>query len=140
MSNTTKVIIALVVVAVIAGGAVLMAGGGDDTANTGSNGTNNSNNSDGEDAEVAATITYTDSGFSPSSVTVKSGQAIRVVNESSGVVGPSSDSHPAHDQNTELNFPDIDPGQSATMTVTTKGAWGMHNHLKEDHGTTIIVE
>lgn len=139
MDKTAKIIIALAVVAAVAGGAILLTGSKDDAANTGSNTPNNSDTG-GSEAVVAATITYTDSGFSPATVTVKAGEAIRVVNNSGGVVGPSSDSHPAHDQNTELNFPDIDPGQGAAVTVTTKGIWGLHNHLKEDHHMTIIVE
>ncbi len=141
MSNTTKIIIALAVVAAVAAGAILLTGDKDKTANNGSNNTNNSNNSsDDENIPAAATITYTDAGFSPASTTVKSGEAIRIVNQSSGVVGPSSDPHPTHNINTEINFPDIDPGESATVTVTEKGTWGLHNHLKDDHRATIIVE
>src|SRR5687768_13955837 len=104
MNNTTKIIIALAVVAAVAAGAILLTGDRH-TTNNGSNNTNNS--SDDENVTAAATITYTDSGFSPASTTVKSGEAIKIVNQSSDVVGPSSHPHPAHNINTEINFPDI---------------------------------
>ncbi len=141
MNNITKIIIALVVVAAIAGGAILLTGNKDKNTNTGPNNTNNSSNSDnGENPAATETITYTDDGFSPATITVKSGDSIRFVNNSSSTVQPSSGPHPVHTANPELNFPEIAAGQSATMTVTTKGTWSLHNHLKEDHHATIIVE
>jgi len=146
MNKTTNVIIAVVAVVVIAAGAVLLFGnkGGDDNSNgTNTNTTNNSDASDNTelaDDEIAVTITYTNSGFSPSSVTVPAGSAVRIVNESDDTVAPSSDNHPTHTLNPELNFPDIEPGQSATMVVSGTGTWGIHNHYKDDHRATIVVE
>lgn len=149
MNKTTNVIIAVVAVAVIAVGAVLLFGnkgdespkGTDTTTGTNSPSTpDNSGNSELADDEIAATITYTNDGFNPSRVTVPAGSAIRIVNESSKTAAPSSDNHPTHTLNPELNFPDIGPGQSATMVVSETGTWGIHDHYDADKRATVVVE
>jgi plastocyanin len=142
MSNATKIIIAIVVVVVIALGAMLLTNKSDNTTGTTNTPSNSDTSDDTELSEeaVAATITYTNSGFSPATVTVPAGSAVRIVNESSDTVAPSSDNHPEHTLNPQINFPDILPGQSATMFVTEPGTWGYHNHYKEDHQGTIVVE
>lgn len=143
MSKTTNGIVAVAAVAVIAIGAFLLfgnkkAGDSPNAANT--------NTSDAfdrvelTDDEIAATITYTSSGFNPSRVTVPAGSALLIINESDDVVAPSSDNHPTHTLNPELNFPDIRPGQSATMVLTKTGTWGIHDHYDADKRATVIVE
>lgn len=139
MSKTTNIIIAIVAVVVIAGGGVLLFGN-KDTSNSDINTGSTADTADTTEAEVAATVTYTNDGFSPASVTVPSGSALRIVNNSDEAVGPRSDPHPAHNLNPELNFSDIEPGQSATMVLTEQGTWGYHNTLKEDHRGTVTVE
>lgn len=146
MNNTTKLIIAVIAVVVIAGGAILLTGNksGNSDTNGGTTNTPGTSDTSGDtqlaDDEIAATITYTNSGFSPSSVTVPSGGAVRIINNSDDDVAPSSDNHPEHTLNPELNFPDIEPGQSATVVATEKGTWGIHNHYQDDHRATIVVE
>src|SRR5262249_34266943 len=93
-----------------------------------------------DDQQDAATITYTSDGFNPSSVTVASGSTIKIVNNSNDVIKPSSNPPPTHTDNPELNFSDIEPGQSATKVLTTKGTWGYHNHYQDDQHATIIVQ
>lgn len=92
------------------------------------------------EAEAAAVITYTDDGFSPSTVKVKSGQVILVKNDSSGDLQFSSDEHPTHELNDELNHIVINPGESQSFDVTEVGTWGYHNHLNSSHGGTIVAE
>jgi cysteinyl-tRNA synthetase len=55
-------------------------------------------------------------------------------------VSPDDDGVAGADRAHTVDTPDIDPDQSATMTVTTTGTWGLHNHLKEDHHMTVVVE
>lgn len=86
------------------------------------------------------TITYTDNGFSPSSITVKSGTTLTVTNSSSHVLQFDSDPHPEHTDNTELNVNIVSKAQSKTFTVTRTGTFGYHNHLNEDDRGTIVVE
>lgn len=95
-----------------------------------------SNPSSGE-----TTITYTDDGFEPATVTIKKGDTLRVSNQSSGELEFSSDNHPAHTDNAELNMAVLRPGASETLSVTRAGTWGFHNHLKSgDTGTLIVTE
>jgi plastocyanin len=94
-----------------------------------------------EDSDaVAATITYGNSGFSPSSVTVKAGESIKVTNSSSSDLDFASDPHPVHTDEPELNAGSIAPGSSKTFKVSNKGTWGFHNHENENHEGTIIVQ
>lgn len=90
--------------------------------------------------EAAATITYTDNGFEPSSVTVKSGDRVEVKNNSSKSMQFSSAPHPSHTQNRELNQNTLPPGGSQTFVVTTKGTWIYHDHLQASNTGTLVVE
>lgn len=85
------------------------------------------------------TITYTDNGFTPPALTVKKGDMLRVVNQSPYELEFSSDDHPAHTDNPELNMSALQPGGSSTLLVTRTGTWGFHNHLKPDHDGTLTV-
>lgn len=130
MSKTTKIILAVVLVAVIAGGALVLSGGKEKNKTVSSDG----------DQSVSATITYDNNGFSPATVTVTSGASVRITNNSSEDLNPSSDPHPIHTKNSELNIGDIEPGQSKTFMLTAKGTWGYHNHYNSGKRGTIIVE
>jgi len=159
MNKTTSAIIAVVAVAVIAVGAVLLFGnknddsaGSNNTSTSTSTSTNTSANqqtgfsSDVDGAEpsevegMVVALTYTKDGFSPRQVTVPAGGTLKIVNESNKTTAPSSDNHPTHTLNPELNFPDIRPGQSATMVLTKTGTWGIHDHYDADKRATVVVE
>jgi plastocyanin len=88
----------------------------------------------------AATITYSDSGFSPGNVTVKVASTVTIKNTSSGPLQFDSDPHPAHTDDPELNVGIVEPGQSMTFTVNVKGTHGYHNHLDASQKGTIIAE
>jgi plastocyanin len=131
------IILAILVVASTVVAAVMMSG--DESASEETT-TPSGNGGQSSEEQVAATITYTDSSFSPAEVTVTSGQSITFVNNSDSKIEPSSDSHPTHDKNPELNAGDIEPGESKTITLTTVGTWGYHNHYNTSKRGTIIVE
>lgn len=144
MNKTSKVILAVVVVVAIAAALiVMMAGSKDNKSNNTSNSTTNSSATQPQASTnqegVAATVTYTSSGFSPSSVTVKSGDKIKFVNNSDSAIQPSSDPHPVHTDNPELNVGQIQPGESSTITVANKGTWGMHNHFNSSQKVTVVI-
>ncbi|HEX6415916.1 MAG TPA: cupredoxin domain-containing protein [Candidatus Saccharimonadales bacterium] len=87
------------------------------------------------------TVMYTDSGFEPKNVTAKKGDTLRVVNESANGLQFSSDSHPTHRDNPELNMDTLEPGESGMLALTKAGEWGFHNHLKdEDTGVLTVTE
>ena len=81
-------------------------------------------------ASATATIVYNDNGFSPAQTTVNAGQTITFTNQSSEQIQVDSDPHPVHTDDPQLNVGVIGAGQSKTVTVTTKGSFGIHNHLE----------
>lgn len=89
-------------------------------------------------------VTYTDSGFSPASLTIKSGENITWVNNAESKVQVGSASHPTHTVNQELTgnsfIIELAPGQSRTVQLIKKGEWGYHDHLRSGMTGTIIVE
>ncbi len=145
----SKTIVAIVVaVAIVAGGAyVLVHKSGTKTNSTSSSNTqttsptnSQSSGSSGSNQNSAATITYSDSGFSPSTLTVKSGTTVTITNNSSSLLQFDSNPHPAHTDDVELNVGTVSPGKSQTFTVTKTGSFGYHNHLNSGDTGMIIVQ
>lgn len=93
-----------------------------------------------EQKTPAATITYTDNGFAPASINVHAGDVVKVVNNSSHNLQFSSDPHPVHTKDTELNQQTLRPGESQTFDVTKKGTFGFHDHIDSTKTGTITVE
>jgi plastocyanin len=77
-----------------------------------------------------AEIDMTDSGFSPSNITVKSGTVVIFKNTSSKTYWPASNPHPTH---TDLPGFDalrgLNNGETYSFTFTKLGVWGFHDHL-----------
>jgi len=97
-------------------------------------------NSTDEEQQVAATITYTDDGFDPSTLTVKSGDTVRVENRSSSEFSLNSGDHPTHTKASELNVGEVPQNGSRTFTMTKRGTWPFHNHNNPTHEGMITVE
>lgn len=142
-----KAVVAVMAVVIIGAGVLALTKDDKpaDTSNTpaSSNQNNGNNESQAEPEETeqaAGTITYTGSGFSPETLTVKSGDTVTVRNESSRTIEFESDPHPAHTSNTELNIDTIRPGESKTFTVNRTGTFGYHDHLDSSKTGTIIVQ
>lgn len=95
---------------------------------------------DPSDKPVTATITYSDDGFSPSKITVKSGDNIAIKNASANDMQFDSDPHPVHTNNPELNVDLVSPGQTMIFTAHTKGTFGYHDHLNPGDTGTIVVQ
>ena len=93
-----------------------------------------------EGQEAAATIVYTDSGFEPSTITIKSGDTVRIENKSSMPLSFNSADHPSHTKQPELNIGDVPEGGSREFVVTKVGTWGYHNHDNATDTGTIIVQ
>ena len=87
----------------------------------------------------SATITFTDDGFTPRDITVQRGTTVTIKNESSESVQFSSDDHPSHRDNSEMNLGTLSPGESTTYTANTPGVWGYHDHLNDSLTGTITV-
>lgn len=145
MGKGVKVGVIIIIIALAAGGitwALTDSNTGKKTDNTHHDSTTHSHNSatqypvENNAEPVAATIAYTANGFDPDTVTVKSGDKVRIVNNNAkGQLEFGSDPHPSHTDNPELNTGDIEHGYSATIIVSKTGKWGFHNHYKpSDHG------
>jgi plastocyanin len=80
-------------------------------------------------------------GFSPSTLTVESGETVTFENASDEDKWPASNVHPTH----EL-YPDFDAknavlsGESYSFRFERAGRWGYHDHLNPDVQGTIVVE
>ncbi len=87
------------------------------------------------------TITYTDNGYVPTSVTIKAGMTVTFVNESSGGMWTASAVHPTHQ-----GLPGFDQlkasgnGTSYSYTFQNVGEWGFHNHVAPTHFGKVVVE
>lgn len=144
------IIIALIVVLGLAGlGYAMSRDNAENNSNTTNTNTANTdktadqeleNTNQNQQANMADTIEYTNSGFSSSTLTVKAGTTITIKNSSSRPLQFSSDDHPEHTNDPELNTRTLSPGGAQTLTVTVKGKHGIHNHLNDSHGATLIVE
>lgn len=88
----------------------------------------------------AATITYSDNGFSPAKLTVQSGSTVTIKNTSSQPMQLDSNPHPVHTDDTDLNVGLVEPGQSKTFTVHKTGTFGYHNHLNPSDTGTIVIQ
>lgn len=102
--------------------------------------TTTTNSSSTNSQTAASVIKYTSSGFSPSSITIKSGQSVTFENDSSSLLQVDSNPHPIHTENTELNIGSIAVGQQQSVVLTKTGSWGYHNHLNPTDTGTIIVQ
>jgi len=105
-------------------------------------------------APLSATVTYTDAGFSPSTVTISQGGTVTFVDKSTSGMWIASNPHPAHSgydgtsRSTHCAvgytgakpFDECASGSSFSFTFTKSGTWGYHNHEADENGGTIIVQ
>lgn len=142
MSRASKVIITTVIVVVIIalGWIIIRTMNTNDSADTPSEPNQTELSNDEATQDVALSISYNGTKFSPANETVRVGDRIEVVNNSQNVMEFASDQHPTHNDNSELNVGDIQPGERATFTVLTPGTWGFHDHYNATAGGELIVE
>lgn len=86
-------------------------------------------------------VELTDSGFSPTEVTVKKGQKVKFINKTTGKMSVASDPHPDH-----TIYPEFDQYKTSQrgmvefeFTFDKVGEWGYHNHLNSSQIGKIIV-
>jgi|GEM_PF-1434690 len=100
------------------------------------------------------TITYTDSGFAPETVTIKKGDTVKFVNNSSRAFWPATNVHPTHTAYPGSNIKKcqtaqagdifdacrpVNPGESYSFTFDQIGEWRYHDHLRANQGGKVIV-
>lgn len=91
-------------------------------------------------AATANTISISDTGFSPATVTVKSGTTVTFMNNGQALHWPASNPHPVH---TDLSGFDaqkgLATGESYSFTFTKTGTWGFHDHLNAAMKGSVVV-
>jgi plastocyanin len=140
MSAAVKVIVALVVLAALGSSGYALFHKSSPNTTTSRTDSTSTQTSKRSQAPASATITFSDSGFSPSVTTVKAGDTVRVTNKSSQELDFDSDPHPEHTDEPELNVGPVSPGESKTFIVTRTGHWGFHDHLNPGFTGTLNVD
>ncbi len=85
------------------------------------------------------TITLDKNGFSPKTVTIKVGGAIRWKNMSGDKQTVNSDDYPNNQLHRELNFGVFNNESTVVYTFTKSGTYGYHNQFKPEQKGEIIV-
>lgn len=85
-------------------------------------------------------VKLTDTGFSPISVTIKTGQTVRWTNTSKKDATVNSNPHPAHNLNRFLNLGEFPPESSFQVTFEKAGTYNYHNHLNPRQQGIIIAK
>ncbi len=100
--------------------------------------------------EPDAFVTFSDSGYSPSSVTIKKGQKVRFMNNSNRDFWPASAIHPTHSVYPQKSLSDClgssfdacratPPGGNWEFQFNEVGTWRYHDHLSANRTGTIVV-
>ena len=107
-----------------------------------------------ETTPISTTVTYTDSGFSPSSITVAKDGKVTFVNKSTRGMWVASGPHPAHTGYDGTSrtahctsgyaglapFDQCAEGGSFTFVFTKSGTWPYHNHSSASDFGKVIVQ
>jgi len=103
-------------------------------------------------AQAGATVTYTASGFSPKTVTVKKGESVTFIDQTGKGMWVASAQHPTHTAYSGTTrtahcpdtagtaFDQCGIGSSYTFTFQKTGAWAYHNHVDAGDIGKVIVE
>lgn len=139
-----RILISAAVALIAIGAAIWVYANRDENTGAPEPATNQSQETVGEPQESQAqttTISYTDSGFSPSNITISVGTTVVFVNNSASSMWVASDPHPVH---TDLSEFDANrgyaSGETYSFTFMAAGEWGFHNHLRPGDVGTITVE
>lgn len=110
-----------------------------------------------ETTPPAETITFSDDGFSPSTITINAGDTVMFVNNSSSRMWVGADEHPTHTEydgtstrehcsngnaTSDAVFDQCEgttAGSSWSFTFKKAGTFKYHNHTRASEGGTIIV-
>ncbi len=85
-------------------------------------------------------ITLTQNGWSPATLTIKTGQTVTWINKSGQTATVNSNPHPTHTAYPPLNLGSFSNGGSLSLTFPTPGTYGYHNHLNPGQTGIIIVQ
>ncbi|KKU31531.1 MAG: hypothetical protein UX44_C0005G0009 [candidate division WWE3 bacterium GW2011_GWA1_46_21] len=91
--------------------------------------------------EKVVAVTYNNEGFSPATVTVKVGDKVKWVNESSNDMWVASAFHPTHEVYPEFDeLKAVPKGETYEFVFDRVGTWAYHNHVKATDTGKVTVE
>ena len=103
-------------------------------------------------APMTATVTYSGTSFTPSTVTIAKGGTVTFVDSSGRGFWVASAPHPTHEgysgttrtqhcpDTSGTAFDQCAPGTSYSFTFQKTGSWGYHDHLNTSAFGTVVVQ
>lgn len=86
-------------------------------------------------------VTYGDSGFAPSTITVKVGTEVTWKNDGNKMMWVASAVHPTHQELPGFDqLQAVGNGGSYSYTFTGAGTWKYHNHVAAGDTGMVVVE
>lgn len=86
------------------------------------------------------TVTVDNSGFSPATIVVKSGERVVWANKTGSDISVNSDEHPTHRLFRELNLGHVPNGSNASLVFDNAGTYTYHDHYNPSRTGTVVVE
>jgi plastocyanin len=96
---------------------------------------------EGNNTQSTTTVSYTASGFTPLTVSVKQGDTVTFTNATTTPMWIASDPHPTHTNYSGFDSgKSVGQGESYTFTFTKAGSWSYHNHMRSSDKGTVTVQ
>lgn len=86
------------------------------------------------------TVEVTAQGYSPKTITVKTGARVIWINKTDGAVTVNSANHPTHTVYPPLNLGEFPKGSSVQLVFDKPGTYTYHNHFNPSQTGTVIVK
>ena len=92
-------------------------------------------------SSITHTITMTDAGYEPSTLSIRRGDSVRFVNQSSGQFWPASGKHPTHEICSQFDPKRALPkGDNYTVKFDETKTCPFHDHLNPAFRGSIMVQ
>lgn len=134
-----KLLLAVVVLVVIVGGVLLVSQQGQKQTTEQSSSTRPATTQNTQ-TQPSVTVTVTSAGFSPSTVTIKSGTRVIWINKSGGSVTVNSAGHPTHLLYPALNLGEFGNDSSVQLVFDKPDTYKYHDHLHPSNTGTVVVQ
>ena len=135
----SKVLIGIIVLIVIVVGFVVL-GGGKKGTQTSETSPTVPTQAQSQQQVTTVTITADSSGFSPATLTIKTGTRVNWTNRSGTDISVNSAEHPTHRLFRELNIGHVPNDSNASVVFDKPGTYNYHNHYSPSQAGTVVVE
>lgn len=94
-----------------------------------------------DESATVVTVSMTDTGFSPATITIAVGSTVNFVNDGQALHWPASAVHPIHGILPAFDSErGIATGDTYSFSFTEAGSWNFHDHLNPQFTGTVVVE